>query len=142
MARGGGTAGLVIVNDDHPVGKPAPGDGPVTETALNPGRFLVVRHLAGARLADVDPGQAIQMDVQDLGGPIPVANRPVDGPLRGAGLEVGEHTAGMGLIVAHGCPPWRSGPGGTAAGGDARSGSVGSVGLVSVSAKGVGHSGP
>src|SRR6516225_632022 len=105
VARGGGAAGLVLVDDNDPVGGPAPGDGQVTETTLEPGRFLVVRHLAGAGLADVDDGQSIEVDVEDLGGPIAVANRPVDGRRLGAGPEVGDDRSGMGLTVAHGSPP-------------------------------------
>jgi hypothetical protein len=65
-----------------------------------------------------------------------VANRPVDGRRLGAGLQVGDDRAGMGVTVAHGSPPWRRGPGGADAGGDARSGSAGSARWESAPAKG------
>ena len=59
---------LVRIDDLDAVAGPAQGDGQVGEGILPRRRFLVVGHLLGAGLADVDDGFAVQMAVANLGG--------------------------------------------------------------------------
>ena len=59
---------LVRVDDLDAVAGPAQRDGHVGQRILARGRLLVLGHLLGTRLADIDDGFAIEMMVADLGG--------------------------------------------------------------------------
>ena len=62
-------ASLVRVDDLDAVAGPAQRDGHVGQRILARGRLLVLGHLLGTRLADIDDGFPIEMMVADLGGP-------------------------------------------------------------------------
>ena len=61
-------ASLVGVDDLDAIAGPAQRDRHVGQGILARGRFLVLGHLLGARLADIDDGLAIEVMVADLGG--------------------------------------------------------------------------
>ena len=65
---GGGRLGLIVVDDDDPRGRPAPGDREVAEAALNFSRLFIVDYLILARLADIDDGQPFEVPRLDLAG--------------------------------------------------------------------------
>ena len=63
------TASLVGVDDLDAVAGPAERDGDVGQRILARGRLLVLGHLLGIRLADINEGFPIEVMVADLGGP-------------------------------------------------------------------------
>ena len=62
------SASLVRVDDLDAVAGPAERDGHVGQRILACGRLLVLSHLLGTRLADIDDRFSIEMMVADLGG--------------------------------------------------------------------------
>jgi hypothetical protein len=56
-----------LVNDLDTIAGPTEGDGQVGQGILPGGRFLVVEHLLGVGLADIDNGFTGQMVIADLG---------------------------------------------------------------------------
>jgi hypothetical protein len=59
---------LVRVDYFDTIAMPADRDGYVSQCILARGRSLVLGHLLGARLVDIDYDFAIEMTVADLGG--------------------------------------------------------------------------
>jgi hypothetical protein len=66
----GGGAGfsLIVGDDDHPVGLPAPGDGKVTKAGLDFSRLFIVHYLIRTGLADINDGQQFEVAGLDLRG--------------------------------------------------------------------------
>ena len=62
------SASLVRVDDLDAVAGPAKRDGHVGQPQFAHGRLLVLSHLLGTRLADIDDRFSIEMMVADLGG--------------------------------------------------------------------------
>ena len=103
-------APLVRVDDLDAVAGPAERDGHVGQGILARGRLLVLGHLLGARLADVDDGFAIEMMVADLGG---AQRQQVGGHDDRARRGGGRWRSGGGFRGAHGRPPSAPRPGGS-----------------------------
>ena len=95
-------APLVRVDDLDAVAGPAQRDGHVGQGILARGRLLVLGHLLGTRLADIDDGFAIEMMVADLGGAQrQQVGRHDDRARRGGGRR----RSGGEFRGAHGRPP-------------------------------------
>ena len=88
----GGGAGfsLIVGDDDHPVGWPAPGDGEVAEAGLDFSRLFIVHYLIRTGLADIDDGQPFEVPGLDLRGSRWRADRLRVRPGQQAGLVRGE----------------------------------------------------
>ena len=89
-------ASLVGVDDLDAVAGPAERDGHVGQGILARGRLLVLGHLLGARLADIDDGLAIEVMVADLGGARrQQVGRQGDGARRRGGRRRAEMDSGV-----------------------------------------------
>ena len=79
---------LILVDDQDAIPGPAQGGRVVGEGILPLPRFAMVEHLLGVGLADVDDGEAVEVEVEDLGRSqdAGLADRPVvSGPGGGRG---------------------------------------------------------
>jgi hypothetical protein len=54
---GGARPSQILVDHQHPISRPAKSDGALGQMILQLGAFLVLAHLTGSGLADVDVGQ-------------------------------------------------------------------------------------
>ena len=95
-------ASLVRVDDLDAIAGPAERDGHVGQGILARGRLLVLGHLLGTRLADIDDGFPIEMMVADLGG---TQRQQVGRHDDRAGRRGGRRRSGVGFRGAHGRPP-------------------------------------
>src|SRR5260370_40795066 len=112
-ALGGGPGlSLIVGDDDHPVGWPAPDDGAVPKAGLDFSRLFIEHDLIGAGLADVDDGQPLEVPGLDLGGWRWRAARHGVRTRQPSGLIRGEE----GVRGAHDPPPARRRLGAFAAG--------------------------
>ena len=57
----------VVVDGGDAIGRPAEGDGPAGQGILAGGGLLVIDHLLGRGLADVDEGRAVEVPGPELG---------------------------------------------------------------------------
>ena len=83
--RGLAAVPLVLVDDDHPVRRPAQGDGATSQVVLQGGRLAMLEHLLGGGLPHIDDRQPIEVPGPDLArsprgarrSPVDIRGRPI-----------------------------------------------------------------
>ena len=84
---------LVVVDDQDAIPGPSQGDRVVGEGVLPLPRLPMVEHLLGIGLADVDDGEAVEVEVEDLGGSFVSSARKPGRLEHGLGLPPGNRAA-------------------------------------------------
>src|SRR5947209_2185237 len=98
--RGPAAAPLVLVDDDHPVRRPAQGDGAASQVVLQCGRLAMLEHLLGGGLPHIDDRQPVEVAGPDLARPPGgLVDRPTGAVISRPGRLRGD------LIDSHGAPP-------------------------------------